>query len=245
MILPIVLIAITELPEHNLKIPYFSPISMKTPILYIETKKKFNNSDINLSLLDNLPGKTISLASTIQYIELIPLIKKYLEKIGKKVIIKSGSAYPGHIIGCQSHAFDKTADILLMLADGKFHALNNSIQLNREIYVFNTRALEKTTNQDLEAISKRIKAKQSKFLNSETIGLILSTKTGQRHSSIENLKQKIQNLNKNTYIFESDTINLQELENFPNIDIWINTACYGLALDSQKIINLQDILEFI
>ena len=33
-----------------------------------------------------------------------------------------------------------------------------------------------------------------------------------------------------------DNINTSELENFP-IDIWINTACPGLALDSSKIID--------
>ena len=148
---------------------------MKT--LFIEARKKFNK-DIDLSILDSIPGKTISLAATIQYLDLIPQVEKYLEKQGKKVIIKQGAYYLGHVIGCNSNAFDKTSDTLLLLADGKFHALNNAIQLNKELYVYNTSKLEKITKQDLTKQKQKTKAKQAKFLSSNNIGLIISTKSG-------------------------------------------------------------------
>ncbi len=96
---------------------------MKT--LFIETKRKFKDSGINLKLLNTLKGKTIALAATIQYIDLIPKIKSYLESKGKKVITKQGAYYEGHVLGCNSSALDKSADILLLITDGKFHAINN------------------------------------------------------------------------------------------------------------------------
>jgi hypothetical protein len=37
---------------------------------------------------------------------------------------------------------------------------------------------------------------------------------------------------------------LQELDNF-SLNIYINTACSGLCLDSDKIVNLRDIVSFI
>jgi len=216
---------------------------MKT--LLIETKRKFINAEINLSLLDTLQGKTISLAATIQYIDLVPKVKSYLESKGKKVIIKQGAHHKAHVLGCNSNALDKTADILLIITDGKFHAINNAIQLQKPITVFNTKTLEEVTQQEVDTHNKKILAKQKKFLLSETVALILSTKHGQHHKQISKIKSKIQALNKKVYIFESNNISTSEFENFPQIKLWINTACYGLARDDPRIVNLADILQFL
>ena len=215
---------------------------MKT--LFIEARRKFPKN-IDLSPLDKLKGKKISLAATIQYLDLVPLVKKYLEKKSKKAIIKPGAAYKAHVLGCNSNAFDKKADTLLLLADGKFHAINNALQLDKELHIYNTKNIEKITKQEINKIKQKTKAKQAKFLSYNIIGLLTSTKPGQHHKGIYNIKKKIQKLNKKAYIFQSNDINIAELENFPQIKIWVNTACPGLALDSSKIINLQDVAEFL
>lgn len=216
---------------------------MKT--LLVEARRKFKNSDINLSLLDSIPGKTISLSATIQYIELVPKIKSYLESKGKKVILKRGAHYDAHILGCNSTAIDKTADEILIITDGKFHAINNATQIQRPIYIFSGSTLEKISDKELEDCNKKILAKQKKFLSSKTIALILSTKHGQHNKQISKIKTKIEKLGKKVYIFEANNINTQELENFPQIQIWVNTACYGLARDDPKIINLSDVTKFL
>ena len=218
---------------------------MKPKTLFIETRRRINPKDIDLSSLDKLPGKTISLAATIQYLDIIPIIKKHLEKQGKTTIIKQGAKHQAHVLGCNSTAFDKSADTLLLIADGKFHAINNAIQLQSPIYIYNTKTLEQITKQDIEAENTKTKAKLNKFLTYNLIGIIQSTKPGQTFPYIYSIKQKLENKGKKTYIFKSDNINLQELENFPQIKIWLNTACPGLARDSNNMINLQDIQEFL
>ena len=214
-------------------------------VLLIETKRKFKDSDIDLSLLDKLSGKTISLAATIQYIDLIPKIKEHLESQGKKVIIKQGAYHKAHVLGCNSTAFDKTADTILMITDGKFHAINNAIQIQKPIHVFSGRTLEKVTQEEIDAHNKKTLAKQKKFLLSDSLALILSTKHGQHHQQINKIKTKIEKLGKKVYIFEANNINTQEFENFPQIQLWINTACFGLARDDPRIVNLQDIIQFL
>jgi diphthamide biosynthesis enzyme Dph1/Dph2-like protein len=205
--------------------------------LFIKARKK--SRDINLSALDKLPGKKISLAATVQYSDLIPIIKKYLEKKSKKTTIKNIN-----ILGCNSAGFDKKADTLLLIADGRFHALNNAFQLQREIYIFNTKNLEKISKNQIEKINKKTKAKISKFLLSENIGILISTKSGQK-TNPEKLKLKIKKLGKTPYLFKSNNINVLEFENFPQIPIYINTACPGLAIENPKILNLSDILDYI
>ncbi len=212
--------------------------------LFLEFRKKYNSNE-DFSHLDLLDGKTISIAGTVQYLDFINPIKDYLEKKGKTVLIKKGAFHNAHVIGCNPSAFDKKAQTLLLLADGKFHATNNALILNREIFVFNLFNLEKFSRGDLDILKKKIIAKQTKFLSSDIVGIIVSNKLGQNFRAPEKIAKSIEKLNKKVFIFETDNINLSELENFPKIQIWINTACFGLASDSLKIINIQDILQFL
>jgi diphthamide biosynthesis enzyme Dph1/Dph2-like protein len=213
--------------------------------LLIETRKKFKDSEIKYNLLDNLEGETIALAGTVQYIGLIPKIKKYLESKGKTVITKQGAHYEGHVLGCNSSALDKSADTLLMITDGIFHAMNNAIQLQREIYVFTTQTLEKIEQKQIDEHNKKTQTKQKKFLMADTIGLLVSSKHGQHQKAISNIGKKIEKKDKKVYVFESNNIDTNEFENFPQVQMWVNTACFGLARDDMRIINLADILEFI
>ena len=216
---------------------------MKT--LYIEARKKFKDSEIKYNLLDSIKGKTIALAATIQYIDLVPKVKSYLESKGKKVITKQGAFHKAHILGCNSTALDKSADTILIITDGTFHAINNAIQLQREIYIFTTNTLDKIEQKEIDAHNKKTLTKQKKFLLANNIGLIVSTKHGQHHKSIQIIKEKIEKKNKKVYVFESNNIDTNEFENFPQIQIWVNTACFGLARDDMRIINLTDISKFI
>lgn len=216
---------------------------MKT--LFIETKRKFDESGIRFELLDKLPGETVALAATIQYIDLIPRVKDYLESRGKEVLIKRGAYYEGHVLGCNSSALDKSADSLLMITDGTFHAINNAVQLQREIYVFTTRTLEKIEQREINEHNKRTLTKQKKFLMADVVGLLVSSKYGQHQKGIHSIKERIEKAGKRVYVFESDNINVVEFENFPQIQMWINTACFGLGRDDMRIVNLVDILEFL
>jgi len=213
--------------------------------LFIESRRKFDESEINFNLLDKIPGKIVSLTATIQYIGLIPKVKKYLESEGKKVLLKRGAYCEGHIIGCNSSAFDINADTFLVITDGKFHAMNNAIQLQKEVYIFNTKSLEKIEQKEIEQHNRKTEGKKKIFLTSTKVGIIVSSKWGQHNKNAEKIKEKIKKLGKEVYIFEADNIVLSELENFPTIQIWVNTACFGVAGDDKRIINLTDILEFI
>ncbi len=213
--------------------------------IFVEMRKKFNLDEINFSSLDSLEGKTISLAATVQYLDLIKPVKKYLEEKGKKVILKQGAFYEGHVLGCNPRAFEKEADNLLLITDGKFHALNNAINLEKEIFVFNTRNLEKVSREDIGKVLKKIEGKKKKFLMSDIIGLILSSKPGQRSKQFDKIKEDIEKTGKKVFVFETNNININEFENFNDIEIWVNTACYGLGLDDPRIVNYYDIAEYL
>jgi len=216
---------------------------MKT--LFVETKKKFDENSIKYELLDKLPGDTISIAATIQYLDLVEEVKIYLETLGKKVLIRKGAYHDAHVLGCNSSAFDKDADTLLMITDGKFHAINNAIQIQKEIFVFTTHTLEKVEQKEIDEHNKRTLTKKKKFLAAKVVGLIVSNKSGQHQKAIYNIRERIGKSGKKVYVFECGDIDVGEFENFVQVGIWVNTACFGLARDDMRIVNLADILEFL
>ena len=56
---------------------------------------------------------------------------------------------------------------------------------------------------------------------------------------LADLKEKLEKEGKSVYLFLTDEINVNQLPNFNFIEVWVNTACPGLDLDSNKIINME------
>jgi len=68
------------------------------------------------------------------------------------------------------------------------------------------------------------------FLNSEKIGILISTKPGQENlKKALSLKNKLKN--KKSYFFLADEIDTRQFENFSDINAWINTACPRLDFE--------------
>ncbi len=213
-------------------------------VLFVESRKFFDISKLQLERLDNLPDGQIGLAGTVQYLELLEIVKKYLENKGREVVIKQGAFYDGHVVGCQPQAFDNDCAVLLLLCDGKFHAMNNAIILKRGMFIFNGEELLEIKDVEIDKYYKKLKNKQTKFLVNEKVGLLVSTKIGQRSLNYLNVKEKIESMGKKVYVFESDNIDINEFINFNDVKIFVNTSCFGLAMDDNSIINLADVVEF-
>ena len=77
--------------------------------------------------------------------------------------------------------------------------------------------------------------KYTKFLHADNIGILVSTKPGQNsYKKAVEIKEKLESKGKKCFIFVFDTLNSNEMENFPFIDFWINTACPRIADDEDK-----------
>lgn len=208
-------------------------------ILYIEAKHKetiAEDHNIAKNFIDKLP-KEIFLAYSIQFENLAKAVKKVLE--ANSIQIKGFQ----QVLGCTKL---KTNYPILLIGQGKFHALNLALQNKQPIILYNNGNSILIGERDIEELKKKQTSGFSKFLSADKIGILVSTKPGQ-----ENIKQAIafkkkiikKYSDKKIYILIFNTINLNEFENF-DIDFFINTACPGLLNDSNKIANIDDILPF-
>jgi diphthamide biosynthesis enzyme Dph1/Dph2-like protein len=196
-------------------------------ILFIEAKKK--NLKLDNSNLNDLPKK-IHLLFSIQYKELAEILRGELKNQGKKI---EGF---NQVLGCSEIKLKGTP---LLVGSGKFHAIQLSKNTNKEILIYNSGKIKKVKKEEIEKFRNRNKAKFKKFLKNKDIGVIISEKPGQKIK-----KLKLEKFKKNFHFFLTSNINIGDLENYP-IEIWINTACPGLELDSKKILNYKTLKKFI
>ena len=205
---------------------------MKPKILYIESKQKNLDINLNKSEISKLPKK-LFLAYSIQYKELAESIKEQLKRNSIKVEKFQ------QVLGCSKI---KTQLPILLISTGKFHAQNLFLQ-TPILYITENDKIVQIPKKDIEAQRTRRKTALMKFLKADSIGILVSTKPGQEKlNKAIKLKAGLEKQGKQTYIFVSNNINTNQFENFP-IDSWVNTACSGLCMDNSAIINIEDIPE--
>ncbi|MGV8151657.1 MAG: diphthamide synthesis protein [Candidatus Nanoarchaeia archaeon] len=198
-------------------------------IMFIESRIK--NRDIRLTedQLNSLP-KEIFIAYSIQYRELAESIKSQLKN---KVSVKGFS----QVLGCSKI---NTKFPVLLIGQGRFHAINLYLQAP-QVYIFENGSLLKMPSSEINKLKTARKTALIKFLSSDNLGILVSTKPGQEHLSLAiKLKEKLTKKGKNCYIFLSDNIDFNQFENF-NIGSFVNTACTGLAFDNPSIINISEL----
>lgn len=195
-----------------------------------------------------LPEKIV-LVMPVQFIGFAGSIKHQLEKAGKEVILfkSSHGKIPGQILGCDIHKFPGGYQAFLYVGDGKFHPTALLYGNKKPVYCYNpfTEKLEIIKEDCLEKMEKQRKGLLAKFFSSETVGILVCTKSGQNQTKIaEDLRLQLEKAGKEVFVFFSEEINSQSLENFNFIEVWINTACPRLVEDF-KCLNGQDLKGFI
>lgn len=199
-------------------------------VLFVESKRK--DLDLNIEKIE-VPKK-LHILYSIQYKELAEKIRDKLKKEHEILDFQQ-------ILGCS--VINPKGDLLL-IGSGRFHGISIAYNSGKPVWVYDNGKIDKIKQEEIEKYRARRNAKISRFLMADNIGLIVTSKLGQ--NKIEEalkFKEEMQKKykDKKFYIFVSETININEFENFP-IDIWINFACPGLELDNKDIINYEHII---
>ncbi|HIH46906.1 TPA: hypothetical protein HA297_01270 [Candidatus Woesearchaeota archaeon] len=193
----------------------------------------------------DLLKESVALVTTIQHTKIILEVAEFLSKQGLAV-----TNY-GNILGCMH---PKVAEIpektLLYIGDGLFHPKGLCLRLKRDVVVANpaTQQAFVLKKEEIADIEKRLKGARLKFHTATQVGVLISVKSGQK--TVQQTVPKIMKIqekypDKKFYFFGANTLDIQSLEDFPFIEVWMNTMCPRMVDDDVKfpkpMLNLMDL----
>jgi len=201
-------------------------------VLFIPAKKISNIDKSTIFSISKKLPINIAIAYSIQYKEQASEIKSLL---GKSHKINSFT----QVLGCSRPDFPKSTQAILLIGNGRFHAVSLAFESKLPVYILEDNQLTKISKKEIETLEKKQKASYVKFLHADKVGILISTKPGQQR-----LKQAIdikKKLKKQSYLFIGNNINTQEFENF-GLNSYVNTACPRMDMNSNMIINFTRVI---
>jgi len=207
---------------------------MRVLHLYAKSKKSF---ELPQHIADKVPPN-YGIVAAIQEVDSLEKIKSQLKN----------AKVAGQILGCRQEEAQKIAedvDGFLYIGTGYFHPIGLYLSTKMPILCYNPMT-EELTPLEQGRVDEFLKVKKKaklRFLKAEKVGIIVSSKTGQNGiASAMRLKKRT---DKKYMVFAVDTLNYNELENFPWVDCWVNTACPRIADEKHDVVNIQDVREFL
>lgn len=211
---------------------------MKT--IFIEAKAEMDKG-IKFDVA-KLPDK-VALVAAVQFLDWLPKLKEFIESKGKRAVVC------GQILGCDvcstKEIASKDCRAFLYLGTGKFHPIAVALEHDKPVFALHPESMQlsQVSKADIEKIKKRRKGQLLKFHSSKEIGVLISTKPGQstvqgKLDQIFKIQEKYKD--KNFYFFLTNTLDNNELENFPFIEAWLNTMCPRIEEDL-RVLNIRDL----
>ncbi len=197
-------------------------------VIYIPAKVKHAGIKELMSKV-NIKEK-FAIVSTIQFLDEV----KELEKQGYLVL--------GQILGCNTAATKGIeVDAYLYIGTGRFHPLNLAFTSKKPVYILDplTHEFTRIQEQEVEKYEKKKKGMLLKYYAADKIGIIISTKSGQ--NLFPRALRFKKNCGKKAYIFMCN--NVKNLEDFQDIQCWVNTACVRIIEDDFGVpmVNIRDV----
>ena len=202
--------------------------------------------------------KSIALFASVQFLKL-DKVKNQLKELNIKINTAKAKRTEKEIqiLGCDTYhdSFKeniiKNSDLILYIGDGLFHpkALLLS-QRKKDILIWDPVSEKKQilTKKEITKILLKLKANIKKYLMAKNIGILVTIKPGQQYLHLaKKLKEDLEKKGKKAYIFIDNTFYWNELEGYPFIECWVNTACPRIGLDDiveikQPLINIKEAL---
>ena len=221
-------------------------------VVHIEARLK-TEFKLPQSFLDKLPVK-IAVFTTIQLMNSLPHVIEQLQKAGKDpVVLKTGhTRHKGQILGCNVQGFKDYSDgdfeAFVYVGDGFFHP-KALIWKNETVpvHVYNpfTDKQYLLEGPDIQKTRKQYYAALSNFHMKKNIGVMITTKPGQFMLK-RSFELKEEYPDKKFFFLIDNTYNFGALDDFPFVDVWVNTGCPRIPFEDQiniskPVVNLEDV----
>jgi diphthamide biosynthesis enzyme Dph1/Dph2-like protein len=202
---------------------------MKTLFFGVTVKKEPCYEKV-LNLIENIKESNIAICYSNQFVNVAKAIKNKISKNITNFL---------QILGCSNPKFSKETEAILVIGQGKFHTVSIAYESGLPTYVLENDKIWQVSKDNVEKMKKRDMGMMLKYLNSEKVGILVTTKPGQER--LEKAIRYKRNLkDKKSYIFIANQIDTSQFENF-GLDCFVNTACPRMDLNDGNIINLSKV----
>jgi 2-(3-amino-3-carboxypropyl)histidine synthase len=208
-----------------------APLGASSKVIYELVPRDFDPEVLEIAL-PILSESCVGLVTTIQHVQQIDRMVKWLQQKGIQAVVMEGTArtpYPGQVLGCSFEAARRTkAREILFIGTGMFHPIG--VQLATGVRVI---ALDPFSHEVQVVDASRMLRKRFALIESareaKSIGILVSLKKGQQRWD---LARRLVNLSEKAVLVALHDVTPEELLNL-GMGCYVNTACPRLAYDDQ------------
>lgn len=206
-------------------------------VLYVESRSDADVDDTILESLSTLPG-SVGLLATVQYLGLIPKVRRILESSGRSVHVGVGDSricHPGQVLGCNCSAAEAVNDDVegfLFIGEGDFHPLAAAFGMEKQVLVLNP-----VTGEVRDMAEKRDRILRRRFAaiqgarDAQSFLVIVCSKVGQDRSELaDGIVGLLRSHGRTAFKVVIEEVNPTALMSY-QVDAFVNTACPRIAMD--------------
>ena len=208
-----------------------APVDTQERVIFLPYEVDFDVAMLE-RVIPLLGGKTTGLVTTVQHVHQIPAMEEFLKRRGLDIRVADGrgrTPLRGQVLGCCfTAAKDTGADQILFVGTGLFHPIGIALSTGTRVV-----ALDPLTGTAQEVSGEALLRKRfaviEKARGAESIGIMVSTKSGQCRMD---LARRLAILSPRAVIVTMNEVSPDELQNL-GFGCFVNTACPRLAYDDQ------------
>lgn len=210
-------------------------------VLFIELSSELEVVHLLQKALPRMK-KSVAVTAAIQYIPVLPSVKRFLEENGIQAHIGEGDsriAYPGQVLGCNfstPKSVKKDVEQIVHIGEGNFHPLGIAMATDKEVLIIDPEKNEiRDVNEYKETILRQRHAILSELSSANSFGILISTKLGQRRFGLaRKVKELIEGKGKNAVLILLDNFISDNLVGY-DVDAFVSVACPRIAIDDFSI----------
>ncbi len=230
---------------------------MKTLFVPVYSEKEISDL-LEKSLKKLKSNKSVAIFTTIQHIKKLKEAEEFYKKNGfntevLKSIKKSSQGIKakekGLVLGCDASGAGKAkSEIIIYIGSGNFHPAGIFLNSGKKVLQLNpeTKEIGFFDEKEIQKFLAKKAARMQKLKDAKKVGIWISTKPGQFNENLaRQIKKKLEKQEKKVFVFVSDMLSAEEMLNFRDIEVWVNTACPRIVEDQEKfpktIVNAEEI----
>jgi 2-(3-amino-3-carboxypropyl)histidine synthase len=212
------------------------------PAIYVEARATVNISEAVEKALPLLEKwRRIGLATTVQHVQTLNVVREVLVRAAKIVIIGDAGrlSYPGQVIGCDysnAKSIVKDIEAFLFVGGGRFHALGVALSTSKPTIVadpYDNRAF--SVDDEADRVLRQRWRSVEEAQKARNFGILIGLKPGQKNlEQALQIKRKLEEKGKNACMFAIREATSEALSEFPTIEAYVNTACPRLSIEDAQ-----------